>query len=183
MVNVAMLSRYLANPREGHLSEVIHFFAYLKAHDRSSLIFDHQDIPNDESHFHSGDWSQYYPDTSNAPEPRGQSVLMSCFVDADHDGCRVTRRSHTGMLIYVQNTLIIWYSKRKNTVEPSTFGLEFIAVKTALEQVEPLRYNLRMMGIAIDGPTNMFCDYKSVFKNSAFPELTIKTKHNSIAYH
>jgi hypothetical protein len=38
MVSIAMLSHYLANPREGHLSEAIYVFAYLKAHDRSSLV-------------------------------------------------------------------------------------------------------------------------------------------------
>jgi hypothetical protein len=178
----------LANPRECHPSEAIHVFAYLKAHDRSSLVFDRQDMPIDESRFHSGDWSNYYPDAQeaippNAPEPRGQSVSMSCFIDADHVSCCVTRISHTGILIYVENAPIIWYSKRQNTVESSTFGSEFIAMKTAVEQVEALRYKLWMMGIGINGPTNMFCDNKAAFKNSAFQESNIKKKHNSIAYH
>lgn len=31
-VSVSMLSRYLANPREGHLEEAFHIFAYLKKH-------------------------------------------------------------------------------------------------------------------------------------------------------
>jgi hypothetical protein len=94
------------------LKQAIHVFAYLKAHDRSSLVFDHQDLSIDESRFHARDWSQFYPDAQeaippNAPESRGQSVTMSCFVDADHAGCRVTRRSHTGILIYVQGAPII----------------------------------------------------------------------------
>jgi hypothetical protein len=33
MACVAMLSRFLANPCEGHLKQAIHVFAYLKAHD------------------------------------------------------------------------------------------------------------------------------------------------------
>jgi hypothetical protein len=40
-----------------------------------------------------------------------------------------------------------------------------------------------MMGIPIEGPANVFCDNKAVFKNSAFPESTVKKRHNSIAYH
>jgi hypothetical protein len=40
-----------------------------------------------------------------------------------------------------------------------------------------------MMGINLNGPTNVFRDNEAVFKNSAFPESTIKKKHNSIAYH
>jgi hypothetical protein len=58
----------------------------------------------------------------DAPEVRGQLVSVSCFVDADPAGCRATRRSHTGVLIFVNRAPIIWYSKRQNTVEASTFG-------------------------------------------------------------
>ena len=78
---------------------------------------------------------------------------------------------------------MIWYSKRQNTVESSTFGSEFVAMKTAVEQVEALRYKLRMMGVPVDGPTSVFCDNESVFKNSTRPESTLKKKHNAIAYH
>jgi hypothetical protein len=93
-------------------------------------------------------------------------------VDADHAGCRVTRQSHTGITLYVQGAPIMWYSKRQNTMESSTFGSELIAMTTAIEQVEALCYKLRMMGIPIEGPANVFCDNEAVFKNSAFPEST-----------
>ena len=49
--------------------------------------------------------------------------------------------------------------------------------------IEGLRYKLRMMGIQVDGPTNVFCDNESVVKNSPRPESTLKKKHNAIAYH
>ena len=39
------------------------------------------------------------------------------------------------------------------------------------------------MGVPIDGPTSVFCDNKSIFKNSTRPESTLKKKHNAIAYH
>jgi hypothetical protein len=83
----------------------------------------------------------------------------------------------------VQGAPIMWYSKRPNTVDSSTFGSEFIAMKTAIEQIEALRYKLRMMGIPIVGPANVFCDNEAVFKNSAFSEYTVKMKHNLITYH
>ena len=49
--------------------------------------------------------------------------------------------------------------------------------------MEALRYQLRMFGISIEGPTNVFCDNEAVTKNTIFPESTLKKKHNSIAYH
>jgi hypothetical protein len=78
---------------------------------------------------------------------------------------------------------VIWYSKRQNTVETSTFGSEFVAMRIAVELVESLRYKLRMFGVPIEGPTNVFCDNEAVTENAIFPESTLKKKHNAIAYH
>ncbi len=68
--------------------------------------------------------------------------MMTYFVNADHAGCQLTRRSHTGVILYINRAPIIWYSKRQNTVESSTFGSEFIAMKIAIELIEGLRYKL-----------------------------------------
>ncbi|KAI2492052.1 Reverse transcriptase (RNA-dependent DNA polymerase) [Fragilaria crotonensis] len=77
----------------------------------------------------------------------------------------------------------MWHSKRQNTVEASTFGSEFQAMKNAVELVESLRYKLRMFGVPVEGPTNVFCDNEAVYKNTSLPESTLKKKHHSIAYH
>jgi hypothetical protein len=95
----------------------------------------------------------------------------------------VTRRSQTGILLFLNRAPIIWYSKRQNTVETSTFGSEFVAMRIAVELIEALRYKLRMFGVPLDGPTNVFCDNEAVTKNATIPESTLKKKHNSIAYH
>ena len=57
-----------------------------------------------------------YPDAVDMlppgmPTPRGKSVNITVFVDADHAGIRVTRRSHTGIIIMLNLAPIIWYSK------------------------------------------------------------------------
>ena len=117
------------------------------------------------------------------PPPRGYSVSTHCFVDADHASNTVTGRSQTGILIFLNKAPIVWYSKRQNTVETSTFESEFIAMRMAVEHIEALRYKLRMFGIPIEGPTNVFCDNEAVFKNTTIPESTLKKKHNSICYH
>jgi hypothetical protein len=43
-------------------------------------------------------WADFYGDveeaiSTNAPEPQCKEVQMTCFVDADHAGDQVTRRS------------------------------------------------------------------------------------------
>jgi len=52
---------------------------------------------------------------------------------------QVTRRSHTGIFIFVQNALIIQYSKKQNTVESATFGAEMVAMRIARDQTVALR--------------------------------------------
>jgi len=134
-------------------------------------------------------WSEFYPGAkevvpSDAPKALGIPVTMACFVDADFASCKATRRSHTGVIIYLNNAPIIWFSKRQTTVETSTFGSEFVAMRIAIEVVEGLRYKLRMMGVPINGSTNMYCDNESpVLTNVTRPESPWKKKHNTVAYH
>ena len=117
------------------------------------------------------------------PEPRGNLVSTYAFVDANHAGNVVTRRSHTGIIIYVQNAPIIWFSKRQNTVETATFGSELVALRICKELIVALRYKLRMFGIGIDGPTSVFCDNRGVVKNVSIPESVLSKKHNAFNYH
>ena len=152
------------------------------------MVFDDSEPVFDESRFKIGDWSEFYPDAEepiphNATAGRGHGVFTSCFVDSDHAGCKATRWSHTGVILFVNKAPIMWYSKRQNTVETSTFGSEFCALKIAIDMIEGLRYKLWMMGIPVNGPTSVFCDNESVVKNSTAPESMLKKRHNAISYH
>ena len=117
------------------------------------------------------------------PEPLGVSVKITAFVDANHAGNVVTRRSQTGYVFYVNNAPILFSSKRQNTVEASTFGSEFIAMRTVSEVNDIIRYKLRMFGVPIDGPTDILCDNQSVTNSAQRPESTLSKKHLSICYH
>ena len=90
--------------------------------------------------------------------------------------------SRTGVLIYLNKAPIIWYSKKQNTVETSTFGSEFVAMRQAFEMVKALSYKLRMFGIPIDVPAQVYGDNNAVVLNSSVPESTLKKKHNSVNY-
>ena len=117
------------------------------------------------------------------PEPRGKPVGVTMFVDAAFAGDPITRRSHTGVIIFINNAPIYWYSKRQATVEASTFGSEFVALRVAVEMNDALRYKLRMMGFPIANASNVMCDNKSVVSNVTKVESTLKKKHLSVAYH
>jgi hypothetical protein len=88
------------------------------------------------------------------PEPVfDESSFKVC--DSDHVKCKATRRSHTGVILFVNKAPILWCSKQQNMVETSTFGSEFCAMKTAIDMIEGLWYKLRMMGIPMLGPTSV----------------------------
>ena len=70
------------------------------------------------------------------PHSRGRPVQTFTFVDASHASNRLTRKSHTGFIIFINRAPILWYSKRENTVESSTFSSEFIAMKNCMEHID-----------------------------------------------
>jgi hypothetical protein len=188
LLEVSLLSSYLAMPREGHLEQALHIFGYLKANPKRKLAFDPAHPSINENRFQKHDWTEFYRDAkeaipTNMPKPRGNVMSTHCFVDANHAGDTENRRSQTGILLFCNSAPIIWHSKRQNSVEASTFGSESTALKNATEMIEALRYKLRMFGVPIEGPTNVFCDNEAVCKNSIRPESVLSKKHHSIAYH
>ena len=110
----------------------------------------------------------------------------TAFVDASHGANKKTRRSHSGYVIFVNRAPVKWLSKRQQTVETSAFSAEFIAMKHCIEDIEHLRFKLRMFGIPLDPEhpeTHIFCDNESLVKNASNVESTLNKKHSEIAYH
>ena len=64
-----------------------------------------------------------------------------------------------GILMFVNRAPIIRHSKRQNYVETSTFCSEFTATNNAVELVAALLYKLRIFGVTMDVPTDMFPQY------------------------
>ena len=62
---------------------------------------------------------------------------------------------------------ITWYSTKQNTVEVSTFGSEFIALKIGCEKYDDLRYKSYSMGFPNKEPTNVYCDNEAVIRDSS----------------
>ena len=56
-------------------------------------------------------------------------------------------------------------------------------MKIATEQIIGLRYKLKMMGIKVEDPANVFCDNEAVSKKSSTPEPVLTKKHNAICFH
>ena len=62
-------------------------------------------------------WKDFYPDSQemmprHMPEALGKYILIKAYVDANHSVSMENRRLHSVTIIYVNNSPIIWYSKR-----------------------------------------------------------------------
>jgi hypothetical protein len=43
--------------------------------------------------------------------------------------------THTGIILFLSRAPIMWFSKKQNTVESSTFGSEFVALRITMELI------------------------------------------------
>ena len=83
------------------------------------------------------------------PEPLEMAVVTTSTMDTNLSNCLATGISLTGCLHFVNITHVDWYSKNQATVETVSFGSEFVAAKTATEEIMDIRETLRYLGAPI----------------------------------
>ena len=105
------------------------------------------------------------PDADTIPTPKGAKIRLTIYKDADHAHNTLTRRSVTGILLFLNNIPVRWISQWQKTVETSTYGSELVAAKVATELILEYRNTLRMLGVEPDGPVLMLGDNNSVVLN------------------
>ena len=144
---------------------------------------DYSDIPEDHQ-----EWFQIYGDVKenlphNAPKLLGKPVTLTHYVDANlfHDA--LTGRSVTACLHFINGTPIEWYSKKQATVETATYGSEFVAARTCVEQIIDLRTTLRYLGVPVNEVSYMFGDNESVVNSSKNLYSKLTKRHNALSYH
>ena len=117
------------------------------------------------------------------PKSLFDELMITAYVDSDHAHDKVTRRSITGLIVFVGRTPVMYQSKRQGAIETSTYGAEFMAMKTAVEEVISIRYMLRCLGVKVTKPTNILGDNRSVVINSTVSSSLLRKKHVAISYH
>ena len=140
---VSTLAQYSIAPQKDHLRALIQMYGYLKYHQHAAIPIDGSHLPNKVTDRYTfqrvNNWTEVFPDVyeatpKTAPKPftLDNPLKITCYVNADHARNTVTRRSETSILLFINNTPLVWISKRQSTVETSTFGSEIIAACTAI---------------------------------------------------
>ena len=177
-------------PRAGHMTALHRVFGYLARYPEGMIPIDITDAPiRKEAVVTKGqNWIEFYPDADedippDMLEPMGEEARLTVFVDADHARDQVTRRSVTGIMLLVNNTPLVWMSKRQKTVESSTYGSELVAARVAIDLIIEMRYKLRMLGVKMEKETLLVGDNMSVVLNTTIPSSSLKKKHLACSYH
>ena len=115
---VALLLQYKANPREGHLEQLLHIFAILQKYPKLTLFLSPELPRMDFGEFRTNidDFLQIYRDAEEQllhrmPIPQRHSLVMTAFVAASHASNKSTRQSHSGYIEFLNRAPVVWYSK------------------------------------------------------------------------
>ena len=133
IMEVSLMSSYMAMPWEGHLDAVLHIFGFLKVKYNTRMAFGPTIPYCNGSAFKDCDWNQFYGYStegihSNAPKLRGKIVYVQMYIDSDHAGEKRTRQTCMGFFIYINSGLTQWISRN-----PLVFGAEFEAMKNGMK--------------------------------------------------
>ena len=186
---VMTLSSFRANPRQGHLDRVKRIYGYLYKMRNATIRIRTEEPDYSELPEKIYDWEQsVYAGAEelmphDAPAPLGKPVVMTTYVDANLYHDLTNGKSVTGVLHLFNKTVIDWYSKKQSTVETATYGAEFVAARTAMEQIIDLRIELRYLGVHVKGSTMMFGDNESVVNSSSMPHARLHKRHNALSFH
>lgn len=150
----AYLARFASNPLEQHWELALRVASYLSGTRNQGLQFG-----------------------SIKPKP------LVGWVDADWAGCYDTRKSTTGYIFMLNDSPIIWKSRRQQTVASSTVESEYIAVSEAGREAVWLRGLLHELSPDHSPATEMKVDNQGAIRLAINPSTHQRTKHIDIKHH
>jgi hypothetical protein len=148
---VSVVSRYMHDPRSGHLDAVNQILRYLKGSPGKGLWF-----------------------------KRNGHLNVDGYCDADWASCLDDRRSTSGYCVFVGGNLVSWRSKKQPVVSKSTAEAEYRAMSQGLSEMLWVRNLLSELKLLRKGPLNLWCDNKSAINIANNPVQHDRTKHVEI---
>ena len=186
---IMSMSSFRVAPREGHLERLKRICGYLAKFKPACVRVrteepDYSDLPTG-----TYDWLRsVYGNVREqrapgAPPPKGKRVVTTSYKDANLYHDLATGRAVTGVLHFLNQTPVDWYSKKQATVETATYGSEFAAARTAIQQISALRITLQYLGVPIADSSFLFGDNESVVTSSTVPHSMLSKRHHGLSYH
>nr|GEV88613.1 retrovirus-related Pol polyprotein from transposon TNT 1-94 [Tanacetum cinerariifolium] len=114
--------------------------------------------------------------------PKDSGFDLTAYLDADHAGCHLDRKSTSDSVQFLGDKLACWSSKKQNCVSISTSKSEYVAVLGCCAQVLWMRTQLTDYGLFFD-KVPIYCDSKSAIVISCNSVQHTRTKHIDVRYH
>ncbi|GJY79465.1 copia protein [Tanacetum coccineum] len=104
------------------------------------------------------------------------------YVDSDHVGDYIYRKSTSGVCTFMGCCLTSWFSKKQTTLAISTTEAEYVSAEKACQQALWMKQALVDYDIELDD-IPILCDNKGAIDLSKNPVLHSRTKHIEIRHH
>ena len=92
---------------------------------------------------------------SNIPKPLTPKVTITKYIDTNLCHDMFSGNSATGIMNFLNKTIINLYCKKQTVFETASYGLEYMAAKIAVERIMDLRTSMKYLGVDIDGELYM----------------------------
>jgi len=105
------------------------------------------------------------------------------YSDADWAGCRMTRKSTAGHLIFMLGAPYIWYSKLLATIAASSMESEYMSAYHCGQEIVFITNLHKEVGLPLSKPIVMMMDAKAAIDAIANPVYHARTKHIATKFH
>jgi len=153
---LSMVSRYQANPGEGHWTAVKNILKYLRRTKDMFLIYGGKD-----------------------------ELRVTGYTDASFQTDRDDSRSQSGWVFLLNGGAITWKSSKQETVADSTCESEYIAASEAAKEAQWLKNFIGDFGVvpSIQESIEIFCDNEGAVSLTKEPKDHGKSRHIKRKYH
>ena len=114
-----------------------------------------------------------------------EKPTITAFCDSDWAGCRETRMSRSGHIIYMGNGPVIWYSKKQTNTAISSCEAEYMAMTPCIQNINYVRRIVNCAGIpnvVYRLSSGLWTDNTAAMSVAAEPVLHQRTKHIGIKF-
>ncbi|RVW60823.1 Retrovirus-related Pol polyprotein from transposon TNT 1-94 [Vitis vinifera] len=152
--SVSVVSQFMNNPTEKHMTAVIRILRYLKMTLGKGLFFQ-----------------------------RTTKKEIEIFSDVDWAGSVTDRRSTSGYCSFVWGNLVTWRSKKQSVVARSSAEAEFRAMAQGICEGIWLNRLLEELRVPLKHPIVLYCDNQAAISIAKNPVHHDRTKHVEIDRH
>ena len=114
--------------------------------------------------------------------PKGAKFELVGYSDSDYVGCKVERKSTLSTCQLLERSLILWSSKKQNSVVLSTTEAEYISTSCCCAQIIWIKATLNDFEIKFK-KVPLLCDNESAIKLTNNPVQHARTKHIDVCHH